>query len=395
VFLTLAATALLSGSTAELSAAMLARGLPAAEIVISFESTPEIAAYARGRVGAERQPAAQAAKLFAAVSDLVSSGAIVADAENAPKVRAPKTASGLLRVATSPAKGSADRLAGCYEFTSLFVALCRSLGLEAFGVTRGSVVDSGQIGHVMAGLRLSGSGPPTVFDLQNRRRGVRADVRELTDLELAAYHYNHLAVAAYLHDELRRAADLVRWAVALSPETPDFLANRATVLAALGEREIATAEALHAVELAPAVPIYRYGLGRLLLQANDLQHATEQLREALRLYPAYGLAKRDLGWAELLLGDAAGAEQLLREAARVSPPVPDAWLFLGLVHLARGEGPAAAALAQSTLSVEPANVHAQALLALAVNAAPTSPAIAAEVERLRRVLQPAIGGARR
>ncbi len=336
-----------------------------------------------GAVGEE----AQARAIYESLLALKRSGRLVGDPDNTPKAQPPKTALQLWQAAMDDSADKAAKTGGCYELTVLYVALARGLGLPAIGLEREGSVSTGQIGHVAAGVELS-DGRLLVFDLQNESTAGSLGYRRLTLLQLAAYHYNHLAVSLYLHDELVRALAAVDDALALWPDAPAFLSNRATVLAGLGETDLALAEAAHAVELEPKVPVYRYTLGRLWLLAKEPRRAYASLAEALRLWPRYGLALRDLGWAALLLGRPDEADQLLAQARDMRPAVPDAALFFGAYELVRGHKQAAVQLAQEELAHAPNNPGLLALLALAQGEqrSKTGGRVAVELERLRAVI---------
>lgn len=363
----------------ELEARLRQAGIPASEVVVAFAPSSEIEALARELARGSTEPIAIADFLYDGLVELKRRGTIQGDRDNSPKQRAPKTAVGLLAAARTP---GADTKAGCYELTALFVAAARSVGVAALGVEREEPWGTGQIGHVMAAVRDVG-GALRIYDLQNETQPPAHGVRELSDLELAAHHYNHLSVAAYLGGDLRRALRAIDWALSLASSAPSFVNNRATVLAALGEREQAVAEATHAVHLAPRVPLYRYQLGRLLLAGGELEAAATAMQQALALRPSYHLARRDLAWAYLLSGrDAAGQEELDR-VLRADPSTPDVHLYLGLLHIALGRKELALEVAREGLSRAGVSASLTALAALAGGAGVAPPA---EVARLREVL---------
>lgn len=392
--------ALLAGD--DLAVRMAGRGIPETDLVLAFATTPAIARFAEEAVTAETALGAtdRAHRIYDAILALKRSGAIVGDEDNSPKARAPKTAAMLLRIARrekgrtvgSVGEGRAlgfdvepaDRRAGCYELTVLYLAAARAVGLDTVGVERRDPVGTGQIGHIMAGVRMRSGGPLTVFDLQNEVRGSRTAVRELDDIELAAHHYNHLSVAAFLRGDVAAARRAVDWALLLAPDSPSFLNNRATVLAAEGELVLAVAEASHAAALAPAVPLYRYQLGRLRLAAGDVAGAVTSLGNALQLAPRYGVARRDLGWAYLLSKDAPAAERELLRARRDDPETPEAGLYLGLFYLFTGQAERALEVTAAALKERPEDRNLLALDAMLRGR--ESPDFAAEMARIESVL---------
>lgn len=339
------------------------RGLSPDEIVVAFETTDRISEFARRvTTGAEGAPA-RAHRLYDAILALKRNGAIEGDHDNTPKKRPPKTAAVLLRAAQD--ESEADRRAGCYEFSALYVAAGRSIGLDVVGVERDEAAGTGQIGHVMAAVRFKSGGRLTIFDLQNETRGSRSHIRELDDYEFAAHHYNHIAVADFLHGNLDAARRAIDRALALAPAAPSFLNNRATILAGQGEPVLAMAEAVYAVRLAPDVPLYRYQQGRLHLLLGETERAIEVLGFALDLRPRYGLARRDLGWAYLLANQPRRAEREVRRAMRDDAKTPDGELYLGLMLLARDDATGALEIAEAALKNDADNASLIALRRLA------------------------------
>lgn len=368
-----------AGAGGDLRPAMRALGIPPERIVVAFEASEAIAEFAASAVADAASEPDEAYAIYRAILALKRSGRIEGDRDNTPKARRPKTAAELYDA------GDGDRKGGCYELSALYVAAARSVGLRAVGVEREHTVGTGQIGHVMAGVRFEAGGRLTVYDLQNETRGTRMRIREVDDLELAAHHYNHMAVSAFLLGDLDGALTAIDDALRLAESSPSFLNNRAAILAALGEPILAVAEVAHAVELAPAVPLYRYQLGRLHLMTGDIQHAIESLNHALTLRPGYGLARRDLGWAQLLAGRPTLARQELERALREDRRTPDAHLFLGMFFLAEGDAAAALAVAQTGLAADAGDERLEALRRLATAGADGRSD--RRVERLRRVLQ--------
>ncbi|MBI5507499.1 MAG: tetratricopeptide repeat protein [Deltaproteobacteria bacterium] len=377
-----AATLLGAASVQTLKDEIAARGVPRDAIVVAFEADGAIFRFAAQAAGTAGPVAPRAHKLYQALLGLKHKGAIAADRDNTPKARPPKTAIELLQIALDP--GAAERKAGCYELSALYVAAARSVGLEAVGVERDEAAGTGQIGHVMAGVRVGAGAPLTLFDLQNETVGGKQMTHELGDLELAAHHYNHRAVAAHLGGRYREALAEIDRALALAPESASFRNNRATVLAALGEPALAAAEAAHAVERAPAVPLYRYQLGRLYLVQGELQTAATTLAAALALRPGYGLARRDLGWTYLLAGDVVASERELRRAVQDDPAAPEVELYLGLFLVSQRRDVEARAVATRALTRHPGEASLQALLQLAGGAPAADPKV---LGRLRAVLE--------
>ncbi len=363
---------------ADIERAMATAGVPASDKVVAFAPTPAIDSFARQATASAKDGGARARKLYDAILALKHQGAIAADRDNTPKARPPKTAAQVWEAA----QGGGDRKAGCYELAALYVAAARSVGLDALGVERDEPEGTGQIGHIMAAVRTDASRAPAIFDLQNESIGTRFTVRALSDLEMAAHHYNHLAVAAFLHADLREAQHAIDLALALAPASPSFHNNRATVLASRGELDVALAEALHAVELAPDVPLFRYQAGRLYLATGAVSAAIGSLSDALALRPGYGVAQRDRGWAYLLAGDAHAAERDLKAALGAAGDTPDGDLYLALFLAAQERRDEARAAVSAGLAKHRGDARLHALQRLLTDG--ESPDV--QGKRLREVL---------
>lgn len=276
---------------------------------------PNIQAWAH-RVAPMESDTERAIAIYRGILAFIRRKQLVPDKNNEPKARPPKTAREVFAIAQSADKLSADaRAVGCYEFSLLYVAAARALGLHAIGGERIAIDKSGQIGHIVA-LADTGAGWQ-VFDLQNGRRGpAGSDYHQLDDAHFEAHHHSHRAVAAFLHDRPKLAQNAIEEALLLAPNQANFLNNRATLWVAQEEWALAQADMLEVVRLAPWVPVYRYQLGRISLmhEAGDIGVGLAQLRLAIDLFPEYGLAWRDLGWALLLDGSVSAGMAALEEA---------------------------------------------------------------------------------
>jgi len=354
-------------------------GPPPTEHIVAFASTPAVEAFARSLdlTGPDLGRA-----LYEHLLSLRKSERLATDRDNTPKKRPPKTATELVELLGHNKK--VNRQAGCYELSALYIALARTLGIDAFGMQRIDAVGTGQIGHIMAGVRDPASQEITVYDLQNERVQSDKGAKILNDAALAAHHYNHLAVAAFLNGDLEQVHNNIDIALGLASTDPAFRNNYATVLAGAGEMHLAIAEAHHVVELAPDVPLYRYNLGRLLLATRatrDLAAAQRSFKAALALKRHYPLARRDLGWTLLLLGNEKQAEQELQRAARMAP---DGGLYLGLFYMASKRAKEAEKVARQGLLRHPSSKSLQALLSLALGDGESVDD--GEIQRLRKVL---------
>ena len=249
-------------------------------------------AFARQSAIGRESPSGKARGLYDDLLAVMRAGNLVADRDNTPKARGPLTAAQLWdQVVTGK-----QPTAGCYELTILYIGMARSIGLAARGVEPLATTDTGAIGHVLVAVDFS-NGDVLHVDLQKHTFGIGAEVRRLTDAELAAHHVNHRAVAAMLRDDPAAALNELRTIID-RVEVPQVDNNYAILMAGQGKLDVAETFARRAVGKAPKAPVYRYLLGHVLIDAGDLCAGLIQLAEALRLRPGYpearGLARHTL-----------------------------------------------------------------------------------------------------
>ncbi|MEO0592066.1 MAG: hypothetical protein AAFZ38_00680 [Myxococcota bacterium] len=312
---------------------LISRGIAPERAVVAFATSSErVRQFALRSVGAARTQQARAHRLYAAVLELKHHGRIRGDAVNAPKSRLPRTGVEVLLQAL----GDGEPMpAGCYELTSAYIAAARSIGIDAYGLDAIDPSGHGQIGHVVAAVADIEGVRPWVFDLQNESSGRRTGFRRLSDLELAAHHYNHWSVAAQLRGESARALRAIDDALLLAPWHPGFLNNRSVVLTSLGELDSAYAEISHAIHRQPNSALYRYQWGLLELERASPLAAVRALKSALAIRPDYPRARVELGWALLLSGDDSQGSDELRRSVAMPDSAPRARLLLAIRAMSR------------------------------------------------------------
>jgi predicted O-linked N-acetylglucosamine transferase (SPINDLY family) len=136
--------------------------------------------------------------------------------------------------------------------------------------------------------------------------------------------------------EPARAAELLRAAIAVQPDSAVYHNHLGNALRALGEADAAERAYRDATSRDPDYALAHYNLGALLLDLGSENFARDALERALALNP--GLAPAALALAGLLLrtGRAAEAEECLDSALAAAPDQPD--LLCELAHLLRREG---------------------------------------------------------
>lgn len=314
---------------------LISRGIAPERAVVAFSSGSErVRQFALRSVGAASTPQVRAHRLYAAVLKLKHRGRIRGDEVNAPKSRLPHTGVEVLLRAL----GDGEPMpAGCYELTSAYIAAARSIGIPAYGLDAIDPRAHGQIGHVVAAVADIEGARPWVFDLQNESSGRRRGYRRLSDLELAAHHYNHWSVATQLRGESVQALRAIDDALLLAPRHAGFLNNRSVVLMSLGELDNAYAEIAHAIRRQPEVALYRYQWGLLELERGSPHAAVRALKSAIALRPDYPRARVELGWALLLSGDDRRGSDELRRVAEMPTSAPRAWLLFAIRAMSRNQ----------------------------------------------------------
>ena len=321
-------------SEVELKKDIISLGIPARDVVLSFSHDDKVGLLLNDVADAQTTSKLKADAIYDLMQEYKRQGLWRGDKDNSPKKRVPKTVEHMAALLSKSEDG--NREVGCYEFSSFFIAAARSVGVEAFGVEKSSSTGGGQIGHVMAAIRLSPGGRVWTYDLQNDSRGYSPGLRVLNDLEFAAHHYNHLAVSAFLRGDLVYASRMIAYARTLFPESASFMNNAATIHAAQGEVRLALADASAAVLLEPKKALFHYQLGRIWALQEKHIKAEASFKKALQLHPEYGIALRDLGRLKLELGELRVGTGFLERAYAADKRLPKVTLYLGLAWLRLG-----------------------------------------------------------
>jgi tetratricopeptide (TPR) repeat protein len=159
------------------------------------------------------------------------------------------------------------------------------------------------------------------------------------------------------------AADLIGQAVAVKRDVPDYHANLAYALQALGRSAEAERAARIALRLRRPFPEAANTLGNALNAQGKAVEAADAYRAALRARPDYAEAEGNLGAVLRSLGRSDEAEPLLRHALAANPALTEARAALGLALLDLGRADEGEAALRAVLARRPD--HAASALALA------------------------------
>ncbi len=125
------------------------------------------------------------------------------------------------------------------------------------------------------------------------------------------------------------AAEQLRQAIALQPDSPEAHANRGNALEALGRSEEARREYAAALAIEPGFAGARYNLGLSWLKDRRLEEAAGEFRAALAADPGHAAAHNALGLALAGTGRIPEAMDEYRLALKLDPGLPEAHLNLG------------------------------------------------------------------
>ncbi len=315
--------------------ALLAQRIPANEVVIPFEISPE---HAR-----------QAQQLVAGVPDPNEKIRVLLDALLGPRgfrlrymVGVPGTAEQAF------AHGGGD----CLAMASAFVGMARAVGLDATYMDASFQIQETEyladqttvkVGHITAFVRTT----TDRYGLDFARMGRINWYEPIDDIEAVAHYYNNLGYI--LLESGGQGGTASGWAgaehqFALATRVkPDFVRawnNLGVARARLGRRDEARDAYRRAIAIDPKFPSPRLNLGVLLLEAGELRAASEQLEEAARLDPTAPNVQYELGLVRLRRGDRAGAAKALERAVWLRGGWPAAQALLDQIGAGAGETPA-------------------------------------------------------
>ncbi|HXU30735.1 MAG TPA: tetratricopeptide repeat protein [Thermoanaerobaculia bacterium] len=242
------------------------RGLDPERIVIPFEVTPEMQAWALKAAPEGLPLEVRLDRLFQAV---------LLDLK-------PSYVGG--RTTTAPVVFS-ERQANCLGFTSLLVGLARSVGIPTFYLAIDDIERFSRDGdlvvisnHVSAAFD---TGAQTrVLDFTVAPVVSYRDARALDDLAAVGLYYSNLGAEKLRVGDLPAAIDLLNTSVALAPDISGARVNLGVALRRQGDQAGAEAQYRAALEADPQASSAYQNLAALLRQRGDAAEAEELLRIA-------------------------------------------------------------------------------------------------------------------
>jgi tetratricopeptide (TPR) repeat protein len=335
--------------------AMVARGIPEAEVVDPFGPGSAIAQVAPAPPAGEwteraRSVAQRLGQRLASIEvDLMG------DAIDTPVRTAAELAHA---VETKRAQNALS-----YELAALLLAALRQHGMiallcEAFEQTAPvrAADPSGALGRYAVAVYPTDEAlsepPQLVFDPARAARlppwaggggdrtmkSLLREPRPLDDVSAAARLYALRALREIEHHARRpeRAYELIQWALDASAPAAAVHAARALVLARAGGIEDAVAEAKRAARLRSDAA-RRTVLASLLLAKRESDDAELELRQALEQDKTFWPAHRSLAALRWMSGDRSGGDVHLERALALAPDEPTVLALVANKHLTAGE----------------------------------------------------------
>jgi Flp pilus assembly protein TadD len=228
----------------------------------------------------------------------------------------------------------------CMSFTSLFIALSRSLGMPTFLMSvkrQPEVIKDGSLvvvnRHVVAGFK-----SPTkvhLFDFYVTNTSPHITQRVLDDLEASAIYHTNIGGAAIRADDLEEAVRNLEIAVVLAPRWAPAWVNLGVARTRLDNTEGAFVALHRALEVEPGNSSALVNLAKIYREQGREEEAETAMRAAAESTrnPFTLVAMADV---EMSRGNLDQARQYLRRARWWYGKEPE--VYLGLSRLARLEG---------------------------------------------------------
>jgi protein O-GlcNAc transferase len=162
-----------------------------------------------------------------------------------------------------------------------------------------------------------------------------------------------LGVISHQVSQQPLAVQLITQAITKRPDNPDYRANLAEALKALGRFEEARHQLDTAIALSPNNPVLRLNIGTLLAEMGDEVGALAAFGDAVALGPDLAEAHSNLGNLLLKKGRVIEALDACRRAAQLNPRLIEAKNNLGNALMAAGDKIEAEAAYRQALSLDP------------------------------------------
>jgi len=191
--------------------------------------------------------------------------------------------------------------------------------------------------------------------------------------EILAKHPNHadalhqLALIAIQENQIEKALEFIRQAIAINPREVVYQINLGNMLSSLGRYLEAMNAYQAAVQLKPEIPEAHYNLGLSLYNQGHTAAAIAAYREAIRLKPDYALAYNNLGVALTSQGEFDSGIAAYSRALQLRPNYLEIYTNLGNALKDQGRLDEAIANFRAALALKPDAILAHSNLIYAMH----------------------------
>lgn len=256
------------------------------------------------------------------------------------------------------------REGNCVSFTSLFIALGRTLGvpLQPALIQRGDVEKQGDLvvinTHLVA-LYAHDDGI-TMYDFAEQRDEPVKGLSVLDDLWLTAIVLNNQGVDALRDGDFDTAIRRLEMATRLTPEFTAAYGNLGVAHRKAGDPEAALVVYQEALKLESRSPTILNNLASLYrsMGLEDEARAALQAADLSKATPYLLITRGDL---EMARGNLGKAMKLYKRARRSNPDIPAPWLAIARVQMRRDNLPAARKALERAMELAPENAEVQRL----------------------------------
>jgi Flp pilus assembly protein TadD len=312
--------------TGELRKALHSRGIDPSSVVIPFEITDEMRAWARAQIPDGTPEEERLDKLLGAMLD--------------PANLQLRYESGR----TVTAREAFDsRKANCLAFTSLFVGMARELGIPVYYLDVEDVErfeKDGDLmvvsGHVSAGFSIGG-GKVKILDFSPSGMPAYRRVYRVSDLRAVALYYSNRGAEALRAGNSAEALTWLRKAVEIDPDFGGGWVNLGVALRRAGDTPGAEAAYRRALEADPQTASAYSNLASLLRSRGQDADAERLLAIAANVDRRNPFSYIALGDLSLAQGRLEEARRFYRRALRLHQQDAEIYAALGMVALAAGD----------------------------------------------------------
>jgi Flp pilus assembly protein TadD len=310
--------------SSDLERTLQARGLDPSSIIVPFEITDEMRAWAHAQVPENTPHEELLDRLLQAMMGTMQL-----------KYETGRTA--------TAGEAFATRRANCLAFTSLFVGLARELGVPVFYLDVEDVErfeKDGDLmvvsGHVSAGYSIGG-GKVKILDFTPAQEPGYRRVHPVTDPRAVALFYSNRGAESLRAGNLAEALGWLRKAVLIDPEFSGAWVNLGVALRRAGDTAAAETSYRKALEVDPQTSSAYSNLAAILRTRGRDAEAETLLALAASADHRNPFSYVALGDLSLAQGRLQEAQRYYRQALRLRHEDAEIYASLGLVALAAGD----------------------------------------------------------